>query len=497
MKAIKHVIFIWLLAITIDASAQLIWVQKADFFSNRYEAFGFSIGNYGYIGSGHNGVSDQIDFRQWDQLNNVWTQKANFPSTGRSKSVGFSIGTNGYVSAGGSSPVLSDTWEYSSVSNTWTQKANIPVSRSNHSAFVIGNYAYVGLGQQSNTGYLNDFYRFDPVANTWTSIAAFPGAARCGASTFAINGKGYVANGFSSNDGVIIIFYKDLWEYNPATNSWTQKADFGGGKRCASVGLAVNNIGFVGAGYDSTYIGVGDIWSYNPLSNAWQLRNCFDKNDRFYAVSWAIGNRGYISTGYQSSASSPIKDLWEFTPPNDTLPTVITNQASSVGINSAVCGGEVYFDGGYPVTARGVCWNTLPSPTTSNTYTSNGTGIGSFFSNLTGLSASTAYYVRAYATNIMGTVYGNEVTFTTTNVGIDENNPSNIKVSIVNNQVLVFGAKSTENIKTIRMIEPSGKLISQWKYESNASYDVTNVKSGIYFIQLELDTALIVVKVLK
>lgn len=96
------------------------------------------------------------------------------------------------------------------------------------------------------------------------------------------------------------------------------------------------------------------------------------------------------------------------------VPTVTTTAISSIASTTATSGGNVTDDGGATVTARGVCWSTSHNPTTSNSKTTNGTGIGSFTSSLTGLTAGTTYYVRAYATNSAGTEYGNEVSFTTT-----------------------------------------------------------------------------------
>lgn len=94
-------------------------------------------------------------------------------------------------------------------------------------------------------------------------------------------------------------------------------------------------------------------------------------------------------------------------------PTVTTAAVSDITDSSAVCGGEVVSDGGAVVTARGVCWSTLPTPTIADNHTADGSGPGFFTSNLAELTDSTTYYVRAYATNCIGTVYGEEVTFTT------------------------------------------------------------------------------------
>lgn len=95
------------------------------------------------------------------------------------------------------------------------------------------------------------------------------------------------------------------------------------------------------------------------------------------------------------------------------LPTLTTTTVTAVTINSATSGGNITANGGAEVTARGVCWGTAANPTISGSKTSDGIDIGSFASAITGLTANTDYYVRAYATNSVGTAYGNELTFKT------------------------------------------------------------------------------------
>ena len=95
------------------------------------------------------------------------------------------------------------------------------------------------------------------------------------------------------------------------------------------------------------------------------------------------------------------------------LPTVATDTASNITSTSATCGGNVTSNGGAAVTARGVCWSLSQNPTVSGNHTNDGTGIGGFTSSLTGLTSGTTYYVRAFATNSVGTAYGNQVVFTT------------------------------------------------------------------------------------
>jgi hypothetical protein len=98
---------------------------------------------------------------------------------------------------------------------------------------------------------------------------------------------------------------------------------------------------------------------------------------------------------------------------NANLPSVTTGTITAIIQTTATGGGEVTSDGGAAVTARGVCWNTTGSPVVTDPHTSDGTGTGSFTSSITGLTAGTTYFVRAYATNSAGTAYGSEVQFTT------------------------------------------------------------------------------------
>lgn len=93
--------------------------------------------------------------------------------------------------------------------------------------------------------------------------------------------------------------------------------------------------------------------------------------------------------------------------------TLTTTPATSITLNSALSGGNITGDGGQAVTDRGVCWGTTSNPNISGNHTTDGTGTGSFTSQLTGLSPNTSYHIRAYATNSSGTYYGADLQFTT------------------------------------------------------------------------------------
>jgi uncharacterized protein (TIGR02145 family) len=94
------------------------------------------------------------------------------------------------------------------------------------------------------------------------------------------------------------------------------------------------------------------------------------------------------------------------------LPEVLTTAISSLGNGTATSGGNATWDGGMPILSKGICWNTTGSPTVeTSTKMENGSGTGSYSCNMTGLSYATTYYVRAYATNELGTGYGAQVSF--------------------------------------------------------------------------------------
>jgi uncharacterized protein (TIGR02145 family) len=125
------------------------------------------------------------------------------------------------------------------------------------------------------------------------------------------------------------------------------------------------------------------------------------------------GTRYYIKAYISNGTETVYGTETNFTTVTASIPTITTTAISSVTTTSASSGGNISSDGGAPVTARGVCWNTSPGATIANSKTTDGTGTGNFTSTIAGLTTFTTYYVRAYATNNAGTVYGNEIAFTT------------------------------------------------------------------------------------
>lgn len=126
-------------------------------------------------------------------------------------------------------------------------------------------------------------------------------------------------------------------------------------------------------------------------------------NTLYYIRAYAINGAG-VAYGEQKMFTT-----------TDGLPKVTTTAASNVTATTAQGGGNVTENGGFPVTSRGICWNTTGYPDIDDPHTSSGSGNGSFTANMTNLTPNTTYHVRAYATNSIGTTYGQDKTFTTNN----------------------------------------------------------------------------------
>ena len=122
----------------------------------------------------------------------------------------------------------------------------------------------------------------------------------------------------------------------------------------------------------------------------------------------------YVRAYAKNSAGTAYGSEVSFTTlQNVTIPTVTTSDVTNITQTTATGGGNVTATGNADVTERGICWSTSHNPTTSSSHASSGTGTGSYTVNMTGLTANTTYYVRAYAKNSAGTAYGSEVSFTT------------------------------------------------------------------------------------
>ena len=159
----------------------------------------------------------------------------------------------------------------------------------------------------------------------------------------------------------------------------------------------------------------GLCWDVNPIP---------DLNDNFTSDGIGIGNfissltnlspnTTYYFRAFATNSGGTVFGNEIFFTSGASLPIVVTGTSSNISYNAATILGEVTSDGGATVTQRGICYSTTTNPTISNSIVVSGSGIGTFSSNLAGLTGTTTYYARAFATNSSGTAYGDQISLTT------------------------------------------------------------------------------------
>ena len=168
-------------------------------------------------------------------------------------------------------------------------------------------------------------------------------------------------------------------------------------------------------GNDATTI-AGLCWGRDPeptlLGNHQDL--AFTNNIFSYTLSNLEDETQYYVRAYaQNKIGVVYGEEKSFTTQSAVIPTVITTDATNISYTTATVGGTITSDGGADITERGVCYSTTVNPTIENTKITSGTGTGTYTINLTELTDSTTYYVRAYAINKKGVNYGEEIIFMT------------------------------------------------------------------------------------
>lgn len=288
------------------ATAQGVWNQKPDLpGAARGFGAGFSIGSKGYIATGYSG-SYYNDMWCYDTLTNMWTAKASFPGAARGYAVGFTIGSKGYVGTGSGSTTYNDFWAYNPASNSWTQKANFGgAARGFATGFSVGGKGYIGTKGPTQ----NDFWEYDTLANSWTQIAALGTGIRSAAVGFSVGGKGYVGTG-SSNP----TYYQDLWQYDPGTGAWTQMANIPGtpsqAARWGATAFSIGGKGYIAAGNYGSSQYKRDLWEYDPATNSWLQKADIPDLARYGSVGFSIGNKGYLVAG--SNSAGNLQTFWEY-----------------------------------------------------------------------------------------------------------------------------------------------------------------------------------------
>ena len=206
--------------------------------------------------------------------------------------------------------------------HSWVQRAGQgPVGneivRSNASGFSIGNKAYIGVGfvmVGPTLTYRKDFWEYDLATDAWTQKADFGGAARYNAVGFSIGTKGYIGMGLTAPGGAAA---KDFWQYDQVNNTWTSRKPLTGQVREQAFGFSIGNKGYVGGGYAAGFGDFNDFYEYDPSSDNWAVKASFGGGKRLGAASFTIDTKGFVAGGYSTTSSTWFKDFWDYDQPNN------------------------------------------------------------------------------------------------------------------------------------------------------------------------------------
>lgn len=298
------------------------WVERFDLGGDaRSEAVAFSIGNIGYVGTGYNGEDRLSDFWSYDTETDEWTYMCDLPggAAARTGAVAFSAAGKGFVGTGwDGNDKLGDFWAYDPELNKWdsVDAPDGPSARYAAVAFSIDDIGYVGTGYDGST--LLDFKAYNPASNTWSPIASYPSKVR-EAVAFVINGKGYVCTGEKNGEHI-----NDFYMYDPAIDTWMVKRKISDVSdesyddkysilRKKAVALVIGGKAYVATGDRNSTL-QNDTWEYDPGTDTWTERSNIEGSTRKDAVAFStVNGRGFYSAGV-SGGTAYFDDLREFKP---------------------------------------------------------------------------------------------------------------------------------------------------------------------------------------
>ncbi|WP_306640649.1 kelch repeat-containing protein [Sanyastnella coralliicola] len=266
----------------------------------RHHPVTFSIDGIGYLLTGTVGTTPSNDFMRYDPVSDTWEALPDFPGAARSFSYGTSRGTKAYVGFGGiTGQAFNDLWEYDSETETWTELSSCPCDGRYHPTFIQLD-GKIFMGQGNNDTNLDDWWEYDIATDSWSQKDDLPGPPRHHPFYFGVNGKAYTGLGHGNSINGVLQIYTDWYEYDPATEQWTQLNDFPGEARVAGTQFDFEGKGYIlsGDGDDHSFMEEGEFWEYDTSSDSWtQLPSHPGNSSRWAPGSFVIDEYVYFTCG--------------------------------------------------------------------------------------------------------------------------------------------------------------------------------------------------------
>lgn len=290
---------------------------------------------------------DQEVTYQYDvTLKDTWVMVAGaFPFAISSTAGAFTINNNSYVLA---PPTESDylhksLWKFNAATYTW-QEIKIPFTIDHCEITSTANKAYLYTSDKTN-----NFWEYDPALNKWTHKADYPDKVRYSSTMFSIGSNvfiglgNYAGNMYDNN----LIANNTFYNYDTITDTWKQVADYPGndpGARVRSTSLVLNGLAFVGGG--AIYTPDYKLYSYNPVNNTWKKANDFNM-PKFGCFAFTYKNTGYVSSDLSGNfPNSTYRSIYKYNTTGDSW----TMLSETIG---AAFLGPSGFDNGFAIVNNG------------------------------------------------------------------------------------------------------------------------------------------------
>jgi len=285
----------------------------------------FGLGYNGSPSSTSTARGYKTDF--WSFNGSVWEENIPaFPGTPREQAVAFSLNKKVYVGLGYNDDLeeaLADFWEYDPATQAWDSIGAFPIALVNAVAFVVDGRAFVGTGRKADDNWENRFWEFDATNRSWPAspYTTIPSDLREGAFAFVINSTAYIGGGFSNST-----YLKDMYLFTPSSEAAMKayalnndddsdyydefKTAVGRGN---VVTLVNNGLAYFATGGSPSAL--SSVYEYNPATETWTQKTAYEGAARTHAVGFVFNNRMILGTG--NNGSSYFNDFWELKPNED------------------------------------------------------------------------------------------------------------------------------------------------------------------------------------
>lgn len=278
-----------------------------------------------------------------------WEPVSEYPAgaDARHHPVTFAHNGFGYVMMGsGDNGDLDDAFRYEASTGLWSEVASFPGGPRGYAyGAMAGNKAYVGFGLHrpggSGTQYFNDLWEYDPAEDSWKQLADCPCEGRSHPAFLTTEDKVFVGLGNSNNGN-----FKDWWEYDIPSDTWSQKPDFIGARRHHPYMFNLDGLLYVAFGHgDIIY---KDLHVYDPATEEWTFLNFLPSQGRVAGTQFAYNGKGYVLSGDGDTHENlPSGEMWSYDPATNEW----TQHPSHPGQGrwapgSFVIGDDLYFTGG-------------------------------------------------------------------------------------------------------------------------------------------------------